>query len=70
MFIPLLDLFGTYCEFGFLMSMLEPFIKKFAGANQSQAAIAFSLMSANYMVFSLLAGWVSQSLFVGVVLIF
>ena len=59
MLLPLFDNFVIVNGSGILESMLEPHMKNFAGANQSEVGLAFLLLGGSYLLISLISGFVS-----------
>ena len=57
--LPLFDNFIVLNGTGILESMLEPHIKKTAGASQTEVGHAFLILGSSFLVSSLVAGCVS-----------
>jgi hypothetical protein len=50
------------CGIGILESMLEPHLKKAAGATQMEVGVAFLLLGGLFMMANPIAGWVTVSI--------
>ena len=61
-----LDTLFIFSGNGFILAMLEPHLREFAGATQSQVGTAFFLQGVTYTVTALATGWVMQDLFLSV----
>ena len=57
--MPLFDNFIVLNGIGILESMLEPHMKKTAGASQTEVGHAFLIFGGSFLVSSLVAGFVS-----------
>ena len=57
--LPYLSNFVSICGYGLLDSMMEPYLKKVAGATQMDVGIAFLLLGTFYTISSPIAGWVN-----------
>ena len=60
MLIPFLDTLILFSGNGFITAMLEPYMRDFAGATQSQVGTAFFFEGVTYTVTALAAGWVRK----------
>ena len=57
---PYLDNFFCFCGNGMIESMLEPYLKRKAGADQEDVGVTFLILGAVYMFSSLIGGLVSS----------
>ena len=56
-----MDTFIVFTGYGFINSMLEPYMKDYAGASQNQVGTAFFLMGLTYTISSVVSGLVSNN---------
>ena len=56
--MPYLDNFFSYCGIGMIEAMLEPHLKRNAGATQTDVGITFLIYGSAYMISSPIAGLV------------
>jgi len=61
LFLPYLDVFTCYIGNGMTESLMEPHLKKEAGASQSEVAFAFAVLAGSYLVTMFTMGFVGIS---------